>query len=142
MTREDQIKKIYNFIHKAQVCVLSTVNIQGNPESAVMGHSEMEDLKVIFQTPNNTRKYNNLQKSTKVAIVFGWSLEDWITIQYEGDAKEVNAEEIEMCRQIHTAKDKIHEKYAYLPQNKYFIVSPKYIRYSDVKRNEKFELNF
>lgn len=142
MTREERIKEVYDFIHNEHVCVLSTITSEGNPESATMGFSEKEDLKLIFQTPNDTRKYKNLQNNPNVSIVIGWDLDKFITVQYEGITREVSEAEIEEVRKIHTTKNEASKKYAYLPENKYFIVSPKWIRYWAVKASEKFELNF
>ena len=142
MTKEEQIKKIYDFIHNEHVCVISTVSPECKSEAATMGFSETEDLKLFFQTPNDTRKYQNLKSNQNVAIVIGWDLETFITIQYEGIASEVEDNEIDRVRNIHIAKNEASKKYAYLPENRYFIVAPKWIRYWDVKGNDKFEVTF
>jgi general stress protein 26 len=122
--------------------VISTVNSKGNPEAATMVVSQTEDLKLIFQTPNHYRKFKNIKNNSNVAITFGFSMDEFTTVQYEGVAKEAGADEIEICRNIHVAKNPKSKDYAYLPDNKYFIVSPKWARYWDFNKDEHFELEF
>ena|SRR3989338_4087033 len=135
-------EKVLNFIKKNILGVISTVSLEGKPESAVMVISQKNNLELIFQTPNNYRKYINLKYNPHVAIVFGFDLEEFTTVQYEGIAEEVYGKEIDKCRKIHVAKNPKSIDYAYLPQNKYFIVSPIWIRYWNFNTNERFELTF
>lgn len=139
----DKKKKIVlDFIMKNKLGVISTISAEGNPESAVMIISQKNNLELIFQTPNNYRKYANLKKNPKVAIAFGFDLEEFTTVQYEGIAREAQKEEIDECRKIHVSKNAKSVEYAYLPQNKYFIVSPKWVRYWNFISNENFVLSF
>lgn len=140
MERKLQIKTVLDFIKRNNLGVLSTVIPSHSPQSAVMIISQKDNLELIFQTPNDSRKYPNLKKNPKVAIAFGFNLEEFTTVQYEGEAKEALGNEIDECRKIHVAKNPKSAEYAYLPKNKYFIVSPKWIRYWDLNKNEKFTL--
>ena len=138
----DKTRNVYDFIHSQHVCVISTINQDGKPESAAMAFSETEDLKIIFQTPNDTRKYRNLVNNKSISIVVGWSLDDFITVQYEGIAREATDQQVEWCRNIHISKNEKSQEYAYLEQNKYFIVEPKWIRFSDINNQDIFELKY
>lgn len=135
-------KRILDFIKKNKLGVISTISPNGSPESAVMVISQKDNLELIFQTPNNYRKYMNLKENPNVAIVFGFDLNEFTTVQYEGIAKEAEGKEVDECRRIHIAKNPKSADYAYLPENKYFIVSPNWIRYWNFNTNEKFELAF
>lgn len=91
-----------------------------------MAISETDDLELIFQTPNTSRKYTNLQNNKHVAVVFGWSKKDFITVQYEGVAREVvDDEERARCAKIHDAKKEPGEQsYSHIMENKFFVVTP------------------
>ncbi len=68
-----------------KLCVLSTINTEGKPESAVMGFCIKDDLTVILSTNLHTRKYQNLKNHPNVSLVFGWNF-DQKNVQYEGVA--------------------------------------------------------
>jgi general stress protein 26 len=142
MTNSQKRKIILDFIKKEKIGVLSTVTPDGKPEAAVMAISQTDNLELVFQTPKSYRKYINLKKNPNVAVAFGWDVKEFITVQYEGIAKEARGQEIDECRKIHIAKNPESEKYAYIPENKYFRVKPKWIRYWDFNSNEKIELSF
>ncbi|MCH7641273.1 pyridoxamine 5'-phosphate oxidase family protein [Patescibacteria group bacterium] len=122
--------------------VISTVTLDGKPEAAVMVISQTDNFELIFQTPNDSRKYQNLKKNPNVAVAFGFDLEEFITVQFEGIAREVKGDEIDECRKIHVAKNPKSADYAYLPENKYFKVNPRWMTYLDFKKDKKFELTF
>lgn len=139
---EEKKKIILDFIKSEKFGVVATVNDKGNPQSATMSISQTDNLELIFQTPNNSRKYKNLKINPNVSITFGFSLKDFTTVQFEGIAKEVKEDKINDCRRIHVKKNPYSENYAYLPENKYFLVSPKWIRYWDFNKDEKIEMTF
>lgn len=142
MNRDEQIKTVYDFLQKEHLCVISTVSIDNTPQSAVMAFSQTKNLEIIFQTPNTTRKYNNLKKNKNISIATGWSLDEFITVQYDGVANEIASEKLDEVRQIHVSKNETSKKYAYIEENKFFIVEPKFIKYSDIKNNVYFELKY
>lgn len=131
---------VLDFIASQQLGVLCTINPLGLPQAATMAISQTDKLELIFQTPNTTRKYANLQKNKYVAVVFGWDRNDPITAQYEGVAREVtDDEERAACANIHDAKKGPGARsYSHIPENKFFIVTPTQIRYSDLKNNVYF----
>ena len=142
MNREDQVNKILEYLKDEHLSVLTTADINGQPEAATMAFSETENLELIFSTSNKTRKYKNLQENKKVAVVIGMRFDPFITVQYEGTAREATGEELDRVKKIHTTKNEESKKYADDPNNRFFIVSPNWARFWDVRGNEKFELNF
>ncbi len=139
--KKDDKKVVIDFIKKNKIGTSSTISPDGKPEATSMAISQKDNLELIFQTPNNTRKYYNLKRNPRVAIVFGFDVDEFITIQYEGIAREAEAQEIDECRKIHINKGEKSQEYAYLPQNKYFIVKPRWIRYWDFDKNKTFILS-
>lgn len=128
-------KKILDFIKKQKLAVISTINKESNPQSGVIAFAETDHLELIFGTFNNTRKYTNLLSHPHVSFVIGWNEEEKITIQYEGIAKEVKDQELEKCREIHLHKNPASKKYAFHPLQRFFLVKPMWIRYSNLSSN-------
>lgn len=75
-------KQVLDFIKKHRLAVLSTVNSNNKPESAVLEFGETDDFEIIFDTFSSTRKYKNLKQNNNVSLVIGW--DENITIQYGG----------------------------------------------------------
>lgn len=139
---QDQQKIILDFIKSQPIGVLATINAKGTPEASSMAISQTDKLELIFQTPDTTRKYANLQHNPHVAIVFGWGQDNYITVQYEGTAREVTDQaERERLLPIHIANSADSKPYVGLPGNKFFIVTPTQIKYSDIPNGVTFTLN-
>jgi pyridoxine/pyridoxamine 5'-phosphate oxidase len=130
--------KILHFISAQHLCVLSTINQEGLSESAVIGFGETENFELIFGTDVNSRKYTNLKHNSRVSVVIGWV--DGKTVQYEGIAKELLNDDIRKYSSIYFTKSPSAEKYSSDPNERYFIISPTWIRYTDIS-NEPWEEN-
>lgn len=138
-----QKEKILEFIKSQKLGVISTISEEGNPEAAVIGISEMDDLSLLFGTLKQYRKYKNIKQNPNVALVIGWGD---VTVQYEGIAKELTGSEKEDAKQIHIQKLPSSQKFAELSEQCYFKIVPKWIRYIDYAKDdiygEVFELTF
>lgn len=139
---EEKQAKVLNFLKKEAVGVVATINDEGNPESAAVIISQKSSLEIIFQTPNSSRKYQNLKTNNRVAIAVGFDMADFISLQYEGIAREAQVSERKSLEEIHKTKSPLFEKYGYLPDNKFFIVTPQWIRFREHKAGTEFILNF
>lgn len=144
MDTQNQKQLVQEFLQRNKLCVLSTLNQDGYPNSAVMSFSETSELEIIFSTWNQTRKYANLQTNQKVSVTIGWSFDEFVTVQYQGIAEEINPEEVSKYRDIHIAKNEYSKKFAFLEDNKFFKIKPVWIKYSNLRTNpdEIFELKF
>jgi len=143
--RVEQEKRMINFLKREHLMVISTINKEGAPESAVVGYTETPNLEIIFCTFNTTRKYANLKKNPHVSLVIGWDVDEKITIQYEGVAEEViDTNELDKHKKLHIAKRPKREKHVYDSRERCFKVKPKWIRYSHLSKDpeEIFELRF
>ena len=138
---EEKKKKILDFIKKERLGIISSINEEEKPESSVIAFAETDNLEIIFGTSCDFRKYENITNNPNVSFVIGW---DKITIQYEGVAKEVRGEEFERCKEIQTAKNEASKKYADREDQRYFIIKPKWIRYTNISNEpwEIFEIKF
>lgn len=132
MTKQD----ILAFFKKNIHAVVSTCGRNGQPEAALIGFGETNNLEIIFGTFNTARKYKNLQENNKVAFVIGWE-DDFTTVQYEGTARELEKEELDHYLSLYHAKVPSAAHYQNYPQQRYFIVTPARVRYLDASGEEE-----
>lgn len=121
---------LYNFIRQYKFGVLATVSPNNIPESAYVGIAVTPDLRIIFDTVSDSRKYKNLLLNPNISFVIGWNNEQ--TIQYEGTAKIPDTNDLNNLLQTYfivfpDGKDR-KENWKNIA---YFCVEPKWIRYSN-----------
>lgn len=133
---------ILDFIRKHDICVLSTVNARSEPQSAVVGFSINDRFELTIGSSSNSRKFQNIQHTPKVSVVIGW--DDGITVQYEGVANVPSGDELLRYQNEHFARVPDAEKYKDDPSERYIVVKPKWLRYTDCNTEpwEVKELNF
>jgi general stress protein 26 len=126
---------LFNFIQQHKFAVAATVSSNNVPESAYIGIAVMPDLRIIFDTVTDSRKYVNLHSNPNISLVIGWEKEQ--TVQYEGTARMPNESELETLLQAY---------FETFPEGKarkekwkniaYVCVEPKWIRYSNYTESE------
>lgn len=125
MTKEELIE----YISARQLTVISTIG-EAYPESACIEYGN-DGLTLIFDTNRESRKFKNLQKSSKVSFVIGW--EDERTVQYEGNATLLeNGPELERLKFAYFKKSPGAQKWETSEGNTYFKVEPTWIRFTDL----------
>jgi len=113
------------------LAVVSSVN-DGKPESALVAFAEMENLQIVFGTSDTTRKYKNLKNNQHISFVIGRDDRDArITIQYEGIAAELAGDEAQKYAALLAEKNPATAKFLNDPHQRYFLVTPTWIRYSN-----------
>jgi general stress protein 26 len=124
--------ELVSFIRAQPWAVEASADASGAPQAAVIGVAVTDELELIFDTVNSTRKCANLRRDPRVALVIGW--DDAQTVQYEGIADEPASEELERrLLPIYLAKFPDGEERRSLPDITYFRVRPRWIRYSDFR---------
>jgi hypothetical protein len=121
----------YNFLNSHLLGVISSIDSGGAPQAAVVGFGQTKNLELILGTDISSRKYKNLTTNPSVAFAIGW--ENGETVQYEGTARELTPGEINLVRENYWAKNPRAEGNNQNPGERYFIVTPKWIRYTDLK---------
>ena len=109
--------------------VLSTARPDGRPEAALMGFAATPELEIIFDTVKSSRKYPILKENPRVAWVIGCATE--ITVQYEGEAEELEDEELAKYKKIYFRKFTDGPARESWPGITYFVTRPKWVRYCD-----------
>jgi general stress protein 26 len=130
-------EELYDFLADNQLMVVSTVTDTGRPNAAIVGFGQTKDLQILFGTDNSSRKYRNLQKDPHVAITIGGTTPE--TIQLEGIARELTEDELDLVRENYWKKNPFAKKHHENPGQRYFIVTPKWLRYTDL-RSEPWDI--
>lgn len=126
--------KVLGFLRRQKLAVIATSSpMLPTPESALIAFTEDDDLCLYFQTGRHTRKATNLKTNPHVSLVIGLTLNDLITVQYEGVAEQITQEnDLEVCKQRFIRKESpTTEEYFNHPTAIFFKVRPTWIGCSD-----------
>ena len=121
--------ELYQFVSVHALAVVGSISVEGAPQSALVGIAVTEDLEIVFDTLNNTRKYRNLTSNRKASVVVGWEGEK--TVQFEGDAFLPEGEELARYKKVYFSKWPDGVDRQNWPGLVYFVVRPRWIRFSD-----------
>jgi PPOX class probable F420-dependent enzyme len=122
----NDLQRILDFLRQHKECVLATVGPDGRPQAAVVGYSENDMGELMFGTVEAHRKYQNLKRDSRVAVVVGF--EGFTTVQYEGVARQLAGKELAERQKAHFVKLPEVEKYKDDPGEVYFSISPTWMR--------------
>ena len=125
MTRSE----LYQFIAKQSLAVVGSLSPEGVPQSALVGIAVTEDLEIVFDTLNTSRKYRNLVSNTRASVVIGW--ENETTVQLEGEAFLPGGDALMRYKNVYFAKWPDGPSRQSWPGLVYFVIRPRWIRYSD-----------
>jgi uncharacterized pyridoxamine 5'-phosphate oxidase family protein len=126
-TREE----LYEFMLSYTLGVISTIGEDKAPHSAIVGFGQTKNLEILIGTDNTSRKYKNLILNPRAAFVIGGTTAE--TIQFEGIARELRADELDLIRQNYWKKNPHAEKHHKNPTERYFILTPTWLRYTDLR---------
>lgn len=124
---------IYAFMAQHRYGVVSSISGAGSPQSALVGIATTPDLEIIFDTVKTSRKYPNLIERPTCSFVVGWSGEQ--TVQFEGTAEEPNGDDLKRSQQAYFAVWPDGRERMLWPAIAYFVIHPRWIRYSDYDQN-------
>lgn len=134
---------IRDYLKTQLLCVIATIDHKGRPQAATVAFSENNKLELYIGTPVDTRKYTSLKRHPPVALVIGVDASHKISVQYEGVAVELQGRELARCRQQHIAKNPSATRFVNDPLERFFKVTPTWIRFCDYRHNPtSFEITF
>jgi pyridoxine/pyridoxamine 5'-phosphate oxidase len=133
---------VSEFIKQHPLAVLSTVTSDALPEAAVVGIHPGDNFEIIFGTFRTSRKYANLEKNPRVALVIGW--DKGKTVQYEGEAKELPAQAVVEFEKAHMGQMSSAAKYASKEDAVFYKITPRWVRYTDASKDpwDNIEIRF
>ena len=121
--------ELYQFMSQHRYGVVSSISGNGGPQSALVGIAVSPELEIIFDTVKSSRKYGNLVARPECCFVVGWAGEQ--TVQFEGIAFEPQGPELKRYQAIYFAVWPDGPARMSWPGITYFVVRPRWIRYSD-----------
>ncbi|WP_405599126.1 pyridoxamine 5'-phosphate oxidase family protein [Streptomyces sp. NBC_01410] len=117
------------FLRRYKLAVQSTVTPDGAPQAAVVGFAVSDDLEIVFDTVETTRKWLNLRADPRIALVIGW--DDAITAQIEGVADFPTGAELERIQACYFSVYPDGRDRLSWPGITHVRVRPTWVRYSD-----------
>ncbi|HEX2761702.1 MAG TPA: pyridoxamine 5'-phosphate oxidase family protein [Rhizomicrobium sp.] len=115
------------FIARHRLGVLAWKGMDG-PGAALMNIAVTPELEIVFETTCYTRKFAQLERDGRVALVIGWQGQE--TLQYEGVAARPDGRRLEQARDIFVAAFPRKAPDEFWPGNGYFLVRPCWLRFS------------
>src|SRR5690348_10477842 len=94
LTRDE----LLGYLRARNVMAVSSIGPNGAPQAAIVGYGVSDALELVFDTLSSTRKYANLVKDPRVALIVGW---DDTTLQLQGTADFPAGDELERMRQVY-----------------------------------------
>lgn len=124
--------ELFGFMAARRLGVLGSVSPEGEPQSALVGIAVTEELEIVFDTLTTTRKYRNLTADSRACFAIGWEGEQ--TVQFEGKAFVPEGSELDRYKSVYFARWPDGPVRQSWPGIVYFVVRPRWIRYSDFDR--------
>ena len=122
------------FLRRHKWAVEASSSWAGAPQAAVVGFAVTDDLQVVFDTLDTTRKCANLRRDARIALVVGWDEEQ--TVQIEGVADEPRGAELAVLKRAYFAAFPDGPTREAWPGITYVRVRPTWVRYSDFRGAE------
>jgi Pyridoxamine 5'-phosphate oxidase len=132
--------ELFHFIQAQQLGVLGSISPEGTPQSSLVGIAVTPQLEIVFDTVKTSRKYRNLRANAACSFSIGWSGE--ATLQYEGHAIEAFGDELARYQAVYFKKWPDGPDRLSWPGITYFVVRPKWIRYSDFDQRPPLNQEF
>jgi uncharacterized pyridoxamine 5'-phosphate oxidase family protein len=120
-------KSAYEFLKTCPFGAIATVGAAKGPEAALVNIAVTEDLELVFETLQTTRKCLNLRRDPRVAIVT-WKENE--TLQFEGVADEPDEFARDALLETYFAARPDARAHVGWPDLVYMRVKPRWIRLS------------
>ncbi|HSC44853.1 MAG TPA: pyridoxamine 5'-phosphate oxidase family protein [Candidatus Acidoferrum sp.] len=120
---------VFRFLDSCSLGVVSTLGLGGAPQAALVGIAVTQELEIIFDTVEKSRKFANLVRDPRVALVAGWQGE--ITVQLEGVSRRISSTELGPYHEVYFKKFPDGPARLQWEGIAYFVIAPRWIRYSD-----------
>ncbi len=125
---------LHSFMARFRYGIVSSLSKDGTPQSALVGIATTPKLEIVFDTVKSSRKYSNLVHRPSCSfVVGGWDSEQ--TLQFEGSAFEPQGDELRSYQQAYFAVWPDGPARMSWPGIAYFVVRPRWIRFSDFDQN-------
>lgn len=129
--------KVLQVLKNNNLCVLSTADLSGKSESAVMVPVVRDDLKIIMCTAPDTRKLKNMNVNKNVSLIFG-GFKDDPSLQIDGVVRILSEEEkVEAIAFALSVRPEMKD-YG-IEEETFFEITPNWVRYIDYSQEPATE---
>jgi hypothetical protein len=122
--------EVIGFLNAHELCVLSTLGADNEPQGATVAFSENDKLELMVGTSLDSRKYANMVSRPRVAVTIT-DVEKRLTVQYQGVAHLLNPLELTERESAHYTKLPASLPFKNLPDQAFFVIYPIQVRFSD-----------
>lgn len=130
-------EQVSAFLSQFILGTISTVTPDSKPESAYVGYRHSASLELLIGTSNVSRKFQNLQQNSHVAIVVASTDAE---VQYEGTAEVISQEVYdELIATGQFADLPGIEKYRNDPTQVYLKITPTWLRFIQHGETDRVE---
>lgn len=120
------------FMRKYPLAVQASTATGGGVQAAVVGIAVSDELEVVFDTVDSSRKVANLRRDPRIALVVGGTIiGDERSVQYEGVADEPTGAEMTRLQELYFVVFPDGRERAGWPGITYIRARPTWIRYVD-----------
>jgi len=126
---------LLRYLRENRLATVSTLGPEGAPQSAYVGIGVTDDLRIVFDTVETSRKHANLLRDARIAVTVGGPGEQ--TLQYEGRAALVATSGLEgedVRQAYYLSWPDGRERAANWPGLVYWCVGPTWARFTDYER--------
>ncbi|MFG2329093.1 pyridoxamine 5'-phosphate oxidase family protein [Streptomyces sp. NPDC048604] len=120
--------ELLDFLRSHKLAVEASVTSDGTPQAAVVGYAVSDDLELVFDTLESSRKFHNLSTDPRIALVIGWGD---TTLQLEGLADFPLGPERDRLQEMYFATYPDGRDRLAWPGITFVRVRPRWVRYSD-----------
>lgn len=137
ITRAELVK----FLREVPLLTAASISPDGAPQAALLGVAVGDDLEIVFDTLETTRKFRNLRRDPRIALVFGkagsyaFGQHDERTLQYEGIAEIPAGGDLKRAQALYFGLFPDGRDRLAWPHITYVRARPTWIRYSDYNLN-------
>jgi PPOX class probable F420-dependent enzyme len=122
---------LIEFVRARGLGVVATCGPDGSPQAALVGLAATGRGELVFDCSRRSRKYVNVKRDPRVAVVVGW--DDEVTVQIEGVADVLCGDDRERCLAAYVEQYPDGRQRAASDHIAQIRVRPRWLRYSDYR---------
>lgn len=139
MEKEEARKACLQFLKDNEFGVVATITRNGLPQAATITYIVDDDFTIYFSTRRDTRKYENLEFHSVIAMVVGAGPIS-TSVQLEGNAKRLEGkEQEEAMKRFLVGRESYYRIFLKMPGYDFatFKITTTWMRFFTVKAGEK-----
>lgn len=129
-----ELSQLLAYLRSYRLGVLGSLSPERQPQAALLGYAVTDQLEILFDTVRTSRKYRNMMANPQVSFTIGHTAPaqpEERTAQYEGLAEELTGPQLERLRPVYYSVWTDGPQREQWPNICWFVIHPRWIRYTD-----------